>query len=118
MDRIPNYCSGLTDLRFAYIYPFFVYYLQSFVCMFAARSAMQLEVYKYAFTIKWNVPKAIQRMHHMGIYLLVHSQLSPCLPLFFFTLSVIFRDANWRPGLQCSLMNTNMYLRSNGTFQT
>ena len=31
MDSIIDYCSDLTQLRFAYLFPFSVHYLQSFV---------------------------------------------------------------------------------------
>ena len=48
MDRILNYHSGLSQLLFACLFSFIVYDLLFFVCMFAARSAMQFGEYKYS----------------------------------------------------------------------
>ena len=108
--HMQNCCSGISQLAFCLSLVLFDIINNLSRCLFAARSAIQLDDCKYVFAIKWNVSKAIQRMHHMVIYCFDLSQLSLCLPSFFFTLSTILRDAYWRSGLRYSLVSTNVHL--------
>ena len=66
-----------TSDLFIFVHFCILYYLSW--CILAVRSAMKFDEYKCAFEIKWNVPKVIQRMHHVQICCYDIYQLALCL---------------------------------------
>ena len=86
MHHMEIYRSDRSQISLCLFLFFFLHYVQSFVCILAARSAMQFGENRCVFVIKRNVPNTIPRMCHIRIYRSDLSQLALCLFCFYLSM--------------------------------